>query len=571
MRFLSDVFKKSLKAKLTLWYFLLAAAPIIFLLFSIYRNSYVLMQRKEIDIAENELNILIETLDLKIDQIKNGIISLHLMSDVLNETNTVQDSGLAAYHAGVRTNQLLKSTSSYSASGVSLAFVNLSGKVFDNGTLVNVSLNSDSPFIQDMVEKGVGWTIISRSLFSEIKVPVITVGRPVYYKGSLIGILLADIKYQDLDILFKSKNAQNPNIYLYNEQGALIYSFGKNDDFDDLDSASILKGDFTAEETNRFLHVETSSGDNGFTAIALIPRNELFKDSFNLMRQSFTIVLLLLLGSALLAWFLGRLISKDIMCLSDAVEKFSNDGLPVKTNITASNEIGRLNSSIELMTRMIPELMREVKEKEVEKHYLQRKALIAQMNPHMMYNTLNTITFLAQSQGIDNIAEVSESFVKMLHMLSNIPGDFLTVKQEIDYLKSYINIKKYNLLTPIDVQFQIAKSVLPLSVPKLILQPFVENSLKHGFRNSLEMGRITVLIYKLNNELRINIKDNGCGIPAGKIEQILGQKSDEEHETVGIFNTYQRLKLFYGEDKCLVRFDSDGRTYTAVMINIPLS
>ena len=130
-----------------------------------------------------------------------------------------------------------------------------------------------------------------------------------------------------------------------------------------------------------------------------------------------------------------------------------------------------------------------------------------------------------------------------------------------------MKIKKYNLLCPLRLEMDVQESTKDLLIPKNMMQPFVENSIKHAFNDFMDEGIIKVQIRRKKDRLLCSITDNGNGISSQVLENLLTQE-DQDETHIGIYNTYQRMKLFYNDD-CRLTFDSDGKSFTEVKLDIP--
>ena len=221
------------------------------------------------------------------------------------------------------------------------------------------------------------------------------------------------------------------------------------------------------------------------------------------------------------------------------------------------------------MSHRIKTLLEEIQKEAEEKRILEFNSLQSQINPHMIYNTLNTITWLAEAQNIYNIQEVSSSFAHLLRSLSN-QGSFVTIKQEISYLQAYIDIKKYNLLCTVQTDFQIDPATYNCRILKLLLQPIVENAMIHGFSGCLDDCLINISIYAEKEMLFIDISDNGNGMSEEKIHTVLqGAESDKNtFLRIGIHNIIERLRLQYGEQASFSIISAPG-CGTTVRLSFP--
>jgi sensor histidine kinase YesM len=194
-------------------------------------------------------------------------------------------------------------------------------------------------------------------------------------------------------------------------------------------------------------------------------------------------------------------------------------------------------------------IIRHNRKIEESKRQYEMKNLQTQVNPHMIYNTLNTITNLAQLQGVENIEEVSSSFAGLLKLISKSKGEFITLNDEIEYIRMYINIKKYNMLYDFTFDADISDEAGNAPILKLLLQPLVENSLNHGFTEiSLQKKyRVFIKAEIKDNKMIIDIEDNGVGMSKEQLEHIhdKDRANGNTFLSVGVSNVYERLKLTY--------------------------
>lgn len=554
--------KKSIRQKMTALFLFFAIIPIAILAAAAYGSSYVALKDKELDFAQKRLETVMQSLDQQIRMSKNAMASIYLSGNVLKDTNVVHETRLEDFEADRKAEELLSSVS-YFATEVNITFVNCRNRVFTNGTPTNSAVKLQETFLQKIMENRMDWTVLTRSIYSQICVPVVTIGRPIYFKNEFVGIVFADVSYSGLDPIVNQEGLSDYNIYLFDDNDALIYHFGTGEEPQEVSFRALEKGQL---ESDQYLWVSEDESDSGLKGLAAVPKDEILEGSTALLIQGAGVILILLTESIVLSRIIGRLVSRDVILLSDAVKRFDQDGQPISLKINSSEEVSRLASGIERMTQKIPCLLEEVKAKEHEKYELEIRALMSQIRPHMIYNTLNTITFLAQAQGANNIVEISNSFIKMLKILANVSENWLTIRQEIDYLNQYIQIKKYNLLIPLRVEFHVEESVLEERIPKLILQPFVENSIKHGFSGMMEEGIIRIDIERKEQRLVFCIRDNGCGISMAKQDELFLYR--KEKSGIGLANTWKRLQLLYG-DRFSLSCESNGKSYTLFRLEIP--
>ena len=196
------------------------------------------------------------------------------------------------------------------------------------------------------------------------------------------------------------------------------------------------------------------------------------------------------------------------------------------------------------MLRSIRELIADIRRTESEKRDSEIRALQAQINPHFLYNTLNTIQFLASLQGAENIKAVSLALSSMLHVNLN-REKLIPVNEEIQYLKNYLEIQEYRFTGKFTSYFSSDTTSQSALIPKLLLQPIVENALLHGIAPQDRAGILQIKFFCLDGALHIRVKDNGKGISPQLLEALSHQPERDDGSHIGIANVRARVGLSY--------------------------
>jgi two-component system, sensor histidine kinase YesM len=226
-------------------------------------------------------------------------------------------------------------------------------------------------------------------------------------------------------------------------------------------------------------------------------------------------------------------------------------------------------------TKMMSEinsLMDDIKRQEKIKREDELKILQTQINPHFIYNTLNTIRYLSELQNVKNIKEITTSFIELLRVTIGNSERFITIQKEIDYVQSYINIQKYKYLDKFNVVYQVEDKILQCKTLKMTLQPIVENALIHGIDLADREGFISIKVYSENEVIKFIITDNGVGMTEEQITKVLKFSSNENKSRfngIGISNVNERIKMFFGNQYGLNIFSQPGEC-TTVEIIIPM-
>lgn len=212
------------------------------------------------------------------------------------------------------------------------------------------------------------------------------------------------------------------------------------------------------------------------------------------------------------------------------------------------NEINQLKKSFNKMIVAIKELIEKVKEEEniIAKNEL--NILQAQINPHFLYNTLDAVSALALLEDHDNCFKMTQALGTFYRNSLNNGSDFITVKDEIECIKSYMTILNIRYEGKISVSYDIEEELKNYKIVKLILQPVIENAVHHGIRPKGKEGHITIRGYREKDNIYFIVTDNGVGMPQERIEEVLQGKAKREKGGFGIYNLLPRISLYYKID-----------------------
>ncbi|MBE8950426.1 MAG: histidine kinase [Quinella sp. 3Q1] len=276
-------------------------------------------------------------------------------------------------------------------------------------------------------------------------------------------------------------------------------------------------------------------------------------------------VICILLLSTFFIYVLSAKLNEPVENLAQVMQDVGHGNFSQRAKVEGNDEIGYL---AERFNHMLDNLENEkILKRQAELHALQY-----QIRPHFIYNTLNSIRFAAMIQGAKNIGELLANFIELLQVSTNREGEFGTLAEEIATLKKYVALQEFRLMNSFAVDFNLAAETLSCRVPRLILQPFVENSILHAPSPEKTFCRITIASELRGDELIISVTDDGKGISAEVLENLSAKSSDKKthggFSGIGVANIKERLQLYYG-DAGKVFCDSDGKSYTKISIVLP--
>ena len=385
---------------------------------------------------------------------------------------------------------------------------------------------------------------------------VFSVVRKIKNGKETAGIIAADV---NVDILEDCYRIPGYTVYITDSQG---------------DSAEVIHpaGVFPEAEDNEGQRVVLEQPVTGWTVYGLIPMEKIREDVRRVFGKILVISALMNIMICLIISFVISYMTKELSILAEGVKKVSGNQMELPVAIQTKDEVGELYIQIEHMLNRIRELIREIQESEETKRELEILALQEQINPHFLYNTLNTITYLAQLRGISNIQFVSSALSDMLHLALS-PEKYITVEQEITYLQQYLAIMEYKYSGKFASEFDVEDEALSCLVPKMILQPLVENSLKHGIATLSRPGYIRITAGLDKGKLKLTVWDNGNGVPADVLARVNQMPDNKQIRSgkntgIGVYNVRDRICLLFGE-KGHFEMSSVENVYTVAEIELP--
>lgn len=276
----------------------------------------------------------------------------------------------------------------------------------------------------------------------------------------------------------------------------------------------------------------------------------------------------------LLTLFLNRIINVPIRSISKKMNEISQGNFSYDPSIEWEHELGDIGKGINRLSKDVVTLMDKRVEDEKQKKELEYQILQSQINPHFLYNTLNSIKWMATIQNATGIAEMTTSLARLLKSISKGTRQLIPIREELELLKDYVLIQNYRYGGIVKVDYSIPdETLLGYVIPKLTLQPIVENAIFHGIEAKGENGIITVTLYKKEQDLYIDITDNGIGMSPELINQVLSGSSEDAKSDffrkVGIHNVNLRLKYTFGENYGIQIHSKEGE-YTTMIIILPL-
>jgi len=332
---------------------------------------------------------------------------------------------------------------------------------------------------------------------------------------------------------------------------------------------------FHFEGTGGYYYVNQSIGD-GWALLAYTPKSVVAEASKFIL---YFVVGVILLSTLVILGLLNpviRNITKPISLLNRAMNQVATGNLNVSVSIDSRDEMENLGHKFNQMTIDLQRHIREAMEHERSQQEMQFNLMLSQINPHFIYNTLNSVIYLARKQKHRDIIELMGSFIHLLQDSIRLGEKeaFVTIEREVGIINDYVQIQKYRYQDKFELQWDVEPGLWDAPIPKYILQPLVENALYHGIMPKEDKGVIRIAIRCHGRTIELSVRDDGVGIAPDVRDRLFAgadeptRSSDPRLRHIGLDNINKRLAILYGAD-LRIEVDSEPMRGTEVRIRIP--
>lgn len=396
--------------------------------------------------------------------------------------------------------------------------------------------------------------------------------------GEKDGLFFVDLNYSAISDLCNNNTIGNKGyIFVLDDKGNVIYHpkqqlmYGgiHKEHIDEImqcteDSLIVRDG------MERKMYSISRSEKTGWTVVGASYTSELLKNNKQAQMLYIIAAVILIFAVLLMSNVLSKEITKPLRSLTESmsrVEKGEFDKANV--DVTMQNEIGSLGKSYNLMTERIHTLMEQNVYEQKQKRKNELKALQAQINPHFLYNTLDSIIWMSEAGQNDEVVEMTSALAKLLRQSISNDHEQVELGQEMEYVRNYLTIQKMRYQDKLEYSIQIEPSIRHVKIVKLALQPIVENAIYHGIKYKGSKGTLKISAYAEEKDVCILVEDDGIGMNEETLSRIFdSSKKSHKQNGVGVPNVQKRLKLYYGE-RYGVSYESVLGTGTRAIIRIP--
>lgn len=461
---------------------------------------------------------------------------------------------------------------------------NESSSLFNNGMSTrNQNLKLDTQhWYTDAVGKYDHYNLTSshvQNVISGERPWVITLSRGIRNytgEGDSDGVVFIDLNYSAISELCTQNSVGTKGyVFILDQDGNIVYHPQQQQLYNELQTENISlimnaktdvvtagKGD--DEKIYALSHSETT----GWTIVGCMNMSELLKNS----RKARSIYVLVALGLIAVALVISSEIARNITFpiqkLRDSMKRVQKgDFSAAEIEVYSDNEIGSLTRSFNVMTHKIQDLMAQNIQEQEQKRKIELKALQSQINPHFLYNTLDSIIWMAEGKKNEEVVLMTASLARLLRQSISIENELVTIGQEVEYVRSYLTIQKMRYKDKLEFEINVDPRITHAQIIRLVLQPIVENAIYHGLKYKESKGMLKVHGYELGERIIIDITDDGVGMDEETLKHIYDKHKVNYHSNgVGVYNVQQRLVLYYGKEYGIIYHSEKGKGTTATVV-----
>ena len=410
---------------------------------------------------------------------------------------------------------------------------------------------------------------------------VITLSRGIRDRsgsGEKEGVFFIDLNYSAISGLCDQSTVGTKGYaFILDAKGNIVYHPQQQQLYNELQTENISLIMDTDEDTvltgtgnDGKLYSISRSEKTGWTVVDCTNVKELLSKSRQAQSVYVLTAIILVIVALLFSRFMARSITLPIQKLRDSMKKVQEGDFSVSDVVVDSkNEIGSLTKSFDVMTHRIHELMEQNVHEQEEKRKSELKALQSQINPHFLYNTLDSIIWMAEGKKNEEVVLMTASLARLLRQSISNEDEVVPIANEVEYARGYLTIQKMRYKDKLEFQIEVDSSILYIPLIKLVLQPIIENAIYHGLKYKESKGLLIVKGFMKDGNAVLQVIDDGVGMDEETLAHIYDKHKVNYHSNgVGVYNVQKRLKLYYGEDYGITYTSELGKGTTAT-ITIP--
>lgn len=578
----SGTYAKSLQGKINIsLLFIVAAAVVSFMVISI-KQSRSAVSNTAIEYTSQLIEMMNESIDSYITNmesiaqivVENPDVKSYLFSETADEETKEE--------YGRRAAELFRTLSDTGNDICNIGILSSNGSYLINNTTTMLNPYAEYEDTEWYRRALLGEEVITSSHVQNIvnnEFPwVVTLSREIPGGGEDVdAVFFVDLNFGSISRLCeKTSLGAKGYVFIMDEAGNLIYHPRQR-----LIYSGLWEEEFTPDMEQgegvvfsgdgQKLYTVSRSEVTGWTMVGVTYLDEMLSRT-NRLQNLFYLMAIVLVGVALtLSVFLTDMITKPLRKLRETMKVVESGNFDVEVEEPdTGDEISDLFRSFRNMILKIRELVEQNTAEQREKRKSELNALQAQINPHFLYNTLDSIIWMAEAGDRKNVVLMTSSLAKLLRKSISNKNEMVTLEEEIEYTRSYLIIQKMRYVDKLEYEIDVEPAILQMEVVKLIVQPLVENAIYHGIKYKEGKGLVRIEGGFGEEQVVLRIIDNGVGMTREQLTHVFDEReTDTRKNGVGVLNVHRRIRLHYGGEYGL-SFESRVGEGTTVSIHLPM-
>lgn len=412
----------------------------------------------------------------------------------------------------------------------------------------------------------------------------LSVGVPFIDKasGDVCGVVMADIEVKQLEkIIERGLNGQE-SIYLLNEEGNIMHRWdtllNEESPKDEMIQRAVMQANLMSGESallpnSDYLMVCRPLAQSGFKIMGVIPKSQIRRSTDFVAAAMGISLLVVIIASILGGMYVADTVTRPIRKLEKIMIQVESGDLSVRMHSKYNDEIGRMSNSFDAMLDKTQRLIDQVVQEQKKLRQSELKVLQAQITPHFLYNSLDSVRWLLRLGKVKQAEQMLEALSTLFMVALSRGKEVISIRDEIRHVTSYLVIESMIYSKKIQYTIEVEPEIESYKTLKLLLQPLVENAIYHGIKNKDGVGEICVCVVEEKSGISLAVRDTGIGMSRKQVETLQKsldtlQRPQTSQKGYGLFNVNERVKLFYGAEYG-VKVDSRQGEWTEVSIYIP--
>lgn len=387
-----------------------------------------------------------------------------------------------------------------------------------------------------------------------------------------LGVILIDVRIDDLSQIFSAFSDEISNdFFILNANNEIIYNTNRENIGQKLNIELNNSKGWTEFQGNQVFYIVINSEKTNWRFVTLDALENIKQYSWDLRNLTIIVGFLTLVIAMLISIFVSKKITNPLLSLKNQLKRIETGDFNHIVPVISRDEIGQLTRSFNHMTEQMNILINKVYKAEINEKEAQLKALHSQINPHFLYNTLDSMSALATIEDVPEIAHMAQLLADIFRYSITDGEEEVPLYKELEHVKRYVTIQQLRYDDKFDLQLTVAEKYLTYPILKLSIQPIVENAIYHGLELLPHKGRICITVEENHEYLFLKVQDNGMGMDEETIQQILRKLEGVPGSAqLGIQNVHERIKLRYG-NKYGLALESKKNQGTTVIFKLPRS